>query len=295
MKGTFVINLEPLGPFKFVSKPFILALTPIEISQEGRKLVAWWKFDETEGDTATDSSGQNHSGTLIGGPQWQPSGGKIGGALAFDGIDDYIDCGSREDLNLLGAVSVSAWIKLAGPAQDQKIVGNQDNASGGFKVGLFGNKLEMEVRDSSNVGISNRSVEGGTTLEPGVWYHVVGTYHQGESMKTYVNAKLDREFTIPGMLAPSGGTLKIGCEPFYDLYWFNGLIDDLQIYNYPLAETEIAALYSGESPPVVAQVKVPAVTEEEPEKKGNWIPISIVVAIAVVIGAAVIDKRKTAD
>ena len=75
--------------------------------------MAWWKFDETEGDTATDSSGQNHSGTLIGGPQWQPSGGKIGGALAFDGIDDYIDCGSREDLNLLGAVSVSAWIKLA--------------------------------------------------------------------------------------------------------------------------------------------------------------------------------------
>lgn len=254
--------------------------------------MAWWKFDETAGDTATDSSGQNHNGTLMGEPQWQPSGGKIGGALAFDGIDDYIDCGSHEDLNLLGAVSVSVWIKLAGPAMDQKIVGNQDNASGGFKVGIFDNKFEMEVRDSSNVGTSIRSVEGGTVLESGLWYHIVAIFSQGEALKVYVNGKLDRELTTPNMLAPSGGTLKIGREPFYDLYWFNGLMDDLQIYNYPLVETQIAALYSGEGLPVIAQIETPTTTGEEPEKKSNWIPVLIIVAIAIVIGAIVDGKRK---
>ena len=53
----------------------------------------------------TDSSGNDHVGTLMGGPQWQPDGGKVGGALAFDGVDDYIDCGTPEDLNLTKASS----------------------------------------------------------------------------------------------------------------------------------------------------------------------------------------------
>ena len=286
MKGTFVFNLEPLGPFKFVSKPYILAMKPIEIPETQRKRVAWWKFDEPEGDAMSDSSGTDPLGTLVGGPQWQPGGGKVGGALAFDGVDDYTDCGSHEDLNLTRAVSVSAWIKLAGPAEDQKIVGNQDNISGGYKVGVYDNKLELEIRDSSNLYTNNRFVEGGTVLEPGVWYHVVGTYCQGGSIKVYVNAKLDREIVTPSILAPSAGTLKIGREPFSDLFWFNGLMDDLQIYNYPLAEAEIASLYSGKAP-------IAAVNEFDISSGGNrrnWTVISVIFAVSAVAAAIAVLK-----
>ena len=77
LKGTFVFNLQPLGPFKFVSKPYTLALSPLKIPEVKRKLVAWWKFDETEGSNANDSSGNNNMGALAGGPQWQPANGKI--------------------------------------------------------------------------------------------------------------------------------------------------------------------------------------------------------------------------
>jgi hypothetical protein len=283
-----------LGPFKFVSQPYTLALTPIEITQAERKLLAWWKLDETEGDTVDDSSGNNYGGMLVGGPQWQPDGGKVGGALAFDGVDDHIDCGTNVNLNLTKAVSVSAWIKLTGPAQDQKIIGNQDNTSGGYKVGIYENKLELEIRDSGNAPTQNRYVEGGTALEPDVWYHVVGTYCQGGSIKTYVNGKLDREIATPSLLGSSAGAVKIGCEPFDDLYWFKGLMDDLQIYNYPLAEADIAALYSGKGPPMFAQIEAPTVSTEEPEKKSNWIPVSVIVAVAIAVGVLIVRKRKTA-
>ncbi len=72
MTGTFIATLEPLGPFKFECKPYVLALSPIKIPKADRKLVAWWKFDEAEGSSAADSSGNNIIGTVSGNPQWQP-------------------------------------------------------------------------------------------------------------------------------------------------------------------------------------------------------------------------------
>jgi post-segregation antitoxin (ccd killing protein) len=291
--GTLTFNLQPLGPFKFVSKPYVLAFAPVEIPEAQRKLVAWWKFDETEGKEISDSSGNKFIGTLIGNPQWQPTGGKTGGALEFDGDGDYIECGRDEGLNISGAVTIAAWIKLSKSTTDQKIAGNQDNITGGYKLSIFSDKAELEVRDSGNLLRNNRFVDGGTILQPGVWYHIAGTYGQGGSIKTYVNAKLDREQETLTILAPSTGPLKIGCEPFSGECLFNGLMDDLRIYNYPLSQTEITALYSGETLPTTAQAQVPATAEEEPGTIGKWIPALVIVIVAVAAAALAIRSKKT--
>ena len=77
--------------------------------------VAYWTLDETEGDTANDSVG-NYNGTLVGNPIWQPNDGIVGGALQFDGVDDYVST----DLVLNpadGAFSIFAWIKGGAPGQ----------------------------------------------------------------------------------------------------------------------------------------------------------------------------------
>lgn len=71
--------------------------------------IAHFKFDETKGPIANDSA-RNRDGTVYGSPQWQPTGGVIGGALQLDGIDDYVRIESL--LNPAnGALSVFAWIK----------------------------------------------------------------------------------------------------------------------------------------------------------------------------------------
>ena len=290
--GTLTLKLEPLGPFKFMSKPYVLSFKPVIIPESERKLVAWWKFDEPDGVNASDSSGNKFTGTLAGNPQWQSGAGKYGGALEFDGDGDSIECGPDDGLNITGGVSIAAWIKLAKSTPDQKIAGNQDNISGGYKLSIFSDKAEFEVRDSGNALRNNRFIDGGTVLQPGVWYHIVGTYSQGEYIKTYVNAKLDREQQTTNILAASSGPLKIGCEPFSGECQFNGLMDDLRIYNYPLSEAEVSALYSGRPlpKPTTAQAEVLATSAQEPEKRSNWIPVSVIVAIA--IGAAVLVSRK---
>lgn len=270
-----------------------MSLTPFKIPEAERKLVAWWKFDEAQGDNIVDSSGNKFTGTLVGNPQWQPAGGKAGGALEFDGDGDFIECGPDEGLNITGGVTIAAWIKLAKSTPDQKIVGNQDNVSGGYKLSIFSDKAEFEVRDSGNALRNNRFVDGGTVLQPDVWYHVVGTYGQGGAIKTYVNAKLDREQETSNILAASSGPLKIGCEPFSGECQFNGLMDDLRIYNYPLSEAEVAALYAGKE----LQPAAPEILAASGEKTGasNYLilVVLIVVIVAVAAGLAIRKQKPT--
>ncbi|MHC4168510.1 MAG: hypothetical protein ACYSWQ_16280 [Planctomycetota bacterium] len=61
-------------------------------------LVGHWRFDEGSGTTAFDSSGNGNDGTLNGGPNWVV--GYLGGALEFDGSDDWVDCGNDPSLDL---------------------------------------------------------------------------------------------------------------------------------------------------------------------------------------------------
>jgi hypothetical protein len=86
--------------------------------------VAYWTLDETEGDIAYDSAGI-HDGTLMGNAAWQPDGGQTGGALRFDGLDDYVM--TEYVVNpAAGAFSVFAWIN--GGMAGQVIIAQQANA-----------------------------------------------------------------------------------------------------------------------------------------------------------------------
>jgi len=200
-------------------------------------LVARYTFDGN----ANDSAGSNN-GTATGLPTY--STGKFSQAIRLDGVDDYVDCGSGASLNLTGAVTVSAWIRLSASGLDQKIAGNQDNTTGGYKFGVFTNdKVEFEIRTSANAGTLNRTTAGGTVLTPGVWYHVAGAYSQGNYIRTYVNGVLDRELATTSVLGTSTGTLKIGCEPFTTSgSLFNGLVDEVQVYKTALSAGQVAWL-----------------------------------------------------
>ena len=72
-------------------------------------MVGWWKFDETDGNIAYDSSGNGNNGNLTNGPIWVT--GKISGALSFDGSDDFVDLGNSSNLALTLNKSLSIWLK----------------------------------------------------------------------------------------------------------------------------------------------------------------------------------------
>ena len=72
-------------------------------------LVGWWKFDDGSGTTARDWSGQGNTGTLVNSPTWVV--GKIGGALSFNGSNQYIAF-SPTSVAGLNKGAISIWIKM---------------------------------------------------------------------------------------------------------------------------------------------------------------------------------------
>jgi len=200
-------------------------------------LMALYEFENN----ANDTSGNGNDATLYNGPTY--AAGQIGQAISLDGVDDLVDCGYDATLNITGAVTVSAWINVTTGARDQKVAGNQDGSTGGYKMGVYSdNKVEFEVRNPLNQSTNNRSVGGGTVLTTGVWYHVAGVYSQGNYIRTYVNGKLDRELVTTAKLGLSSGPLRLGREPMSLGSFFSGKLDDVRVYNYALSPAEIMSL-----------------------------------------------------
>src|SRR3989344_3227356 len=94
-------------------------------------LVGHWTFDEGSGTTAQDSSGNNNTGILTNGPTWTT--GKIGQALNFDGVDDYVDVANESnfDFERTDPFSISLWVNYNTTATNMALV-NKMQPSGNF-------------------------------------------------------------------------------------------------------------------------------------------------------------------
>jgi hypothetical protein len=197
-------------------------------------LIAAYAFEND----VLDGSGNGNDATVNGDPVFVE--GMVGMALEFDGSGDFLDCGANPILALTDAVSVSAWIKVAVAGADHKVGGNQDGANGGYKMSVYGDKIEFEIRTAANSAVLNRSVAGGTIIEVDTWYHVVGVYSLEDGyIRTYVNGELDRELLTTEALGASPGSLVIGAEPFNTgSYNFNGIMDEVCVYNKALSAAE---------------------------------------------------------
>lgn len=201
-------------------------------------VVGWWKLDETEGENAGDSSGNNHTGTLIGNPQWRPSGGKIGGALEFDGVDDYVETDYAADLS---SWTVAAWVKgsaAPSPEWPSGPVHREKN----YQINWNHGTDAFRGAAGTQVGGTWYAASFGD-LQGGKWYYLVATY-DGESLKAYRDGVLITNNSDPsGLPEAESETLKLGRHPLTADY-FSGTVDDVRIYNYALGEGEIELIYN---------------------------------------------------
>jgi len=204
---------------------------------------AHWELDETEGSIAYDSVG-DHDGTLNGNPLWQPAGGKIAGALEFDGIDDYVSTPFILD-PAKGSLSTFAWIK--GGAPGQVIISQTDGIGGTGETWLgadpSGGKLVSGLVPPPAGRFVPQPLESQSIITEGQWHHI-GFVWDGSYRFLYVDGievAKDAAAQIP--LKSSDGGLYIGADKTLDEgTFFSGLIDDVRIYNVALSAEKIAAL-----------------------------------------------------
>ena len=209
-------------------------------------MVGWWTFEET-GTTASDSSGFANNGTMYSSSTvtdlHTTSGCKSGsGCGNFDGVDDWIDVGSKTSLNALADnFTVGAWVKTSVNSGLRIFVGRSND----WRIQKSGNTCQFEHRNQSQNLVYPQQTN--TSSE---WLFLVGVFSKSEGMaRLYINGVLVDSKAQTGTTRTGNTQNQIGnnyawhADGTYNDYWWNGLIDDVRIYNRALSAAEIKAIY----------------------------------------------------
>jgi hypothetical protein len=215
-----------------------------------RAVVGYWNFDEAGGTTAYDGSDYGNDGTLYNNPAWTagapaPGGGSQGTALQFDGVDDYVDCGSNESLDITDAITIEAWVKLADiPVVSPvfHIIASKHSAVNeayNLVVSDTTKKARFILIPSSGWADRQR-VESVTSILDDSWHHK-------SYLKIYVDGQQEGEVAWAQSIGTNASSLYVGGNPDGDRV-VDGLIDEVRIYNRALSAEEIRYHYNRGGP-----------------------------------------------
>jgi len=201
---------------------------------------------DNQNEPVTDYSTNSYDG-VVSGAVWN-SDGLIGGAMSFDGVDDFINFGSLSELEAgLSELTVSAWVNSNTLIGNHEIMRNvQTDNSGQFMLRLVGDKIRFGV----NTG-NYDYVETIGTVSAQTWHNIVGVW-DGSQIMIYVDGQLDSAKSQTGTLSTAVNNLAIGCFDANNQNscafgsQFNGLIDEVNIYNIALSAEQIDLNYQVE-------------------------------------------------
>ena len=197
-------------------------------------LVAAYAFDEAVGLTVGDRSGNGNAGTISGATR--ALAGRFGGALSFDGVNDWVSVADSASLDLSASMTLEAWVRPTTAGASWRTVVMKEQP-GQLVYALYGN--EGAGRPSGHVFVGGeRDVRGGVGSVPlNAWTHLAAAYGGG-SLRLYVNGTLASTLALSGSMPASASPLRIGGNAVWP-EWFAGLVDEVRVYNRALTQPEI--------------------------------------------------------
>ncbi len=268
-----------------------------------------YKLNSGAGTVAVDSAGNGHDG-VINGAEWQPGGfnGK-GYALSFQGGTTVEDADAGDYLNGLDATTVAIWIKS-----------NATNSDRGFVTGVppAGQDRVFTMRyDSSGASFGGTSlvkmgiqstggdqqIESSSNIQTTEWQHLAMTWESGGEIRFYVNGVEDE---VAGRNNPNNTgetseitTLIIGKGGKDASNGWDGLIDEVRIFDTALTAEEIQQIMTGNDNATAARAPQPddAATDILPEPTLSWEPGDFAVEHDVYLGTDLddVNNATTAD
>jgi len=223
-------------------------------------LVGWWKFDETSGTSAADSSGNGKTATVYASPTW--SVGQINNCLYLPGESGKF--ATATGVALTADFTVAFWVKSFGTAwqgtgstfgflSTQTSSDSNLGANGIRFDGASGGKgITANIRNGAN---NSELYVGGQEYVPSgaidVWNHYAATFNNTTKVaKVYWNG-------VEGLSSTHGGFTRNASEsrPVYIGHLYinhernmKGWLDDVRIYNRALSADDISALYAVTAP-----------------------------------------------
>ena len=177
--------------------------------------------------------------------------------IDYDGVSGYSTISDSSTLDIQGAMSIGAWIKLdtlTTTPSDPAIYARYDGTTAGTRQFWFSYRnagsdkgIALYVVDSSNVLRGAYRTDWSPSID--TWYYIMGVFSPSNYMRIYINSVLDYEITtsIPADVHSTSIDSYIGAAPNYSTgYHFDGKIDLVQQYNQALTSQEILNNYNAQ-------------------------------------------------
>jgi len=200
--------------------------------------VASWSGDTGAG----DAQGKNN-GAMLNGLAFEA--GKSGMAFSLDGVNDFVRVPDSPGLDLFKELTIDAWIKVeeGTSGAGQVILSKYIGADGmrGYELAVVDQKLRLLALSQGEAQTCN--LLSASEIDYGKWTHVAGTINAKEC-RVYIDGKL--EGTAPGLpsIQQNNNPLYLGVHGNSEIGYFNGLIDEVELYDRALSAADIAAIYA---------------------------------------------------
>jgi hypothetical protein len=207
--------------------------TPVDPGSDG--LVAYYAMENN----TDDSSGNELHGTIFGDPTFVEGPAGYGTAMAFDGVDDYVDFGNDPLFDITEQVTLALWVNTQdiGTGQDNPWLGKGDTSYmiKGFRTG---NQIEFFIYDG---GWNSSFADVGDSFN-GEWHHAAGTF-DGEQFLIYVDGELETTLGYEGVgIVPNTYNVAIGTNTQASGRFSESIMDEAVIYNRALSAGEVRYL-----------------------------------------------------
>jgi hypothetical protein len=193
--------------------------------------VAAYGFEETSTTTVADDSGNGHSGTILGGAVHVT--GHNGTALSFDGVNERVSIPDSPAFAMTTALTLEAWVKPVATAGWHTAVLKE--RPGDLSYALYGSGPDKPNGQVFSGGYGQATAPSATPAN--TWSHIAMTFN-GTAVKVFVNGAQVASTNFNGTITNGSGPLDIGGNSVWG-EWFNGVIDDVRVYNRALTAAEI--------------------------------------------------------
>jgi hypothetical protein len=208
-------------------------------------LIAYYPFNGN----ANDVSGNGHTGSVNGATLTVDRFNSNNSSYVFNGVDNFINLGN---LGGYSSHTFAGWFKIEG----------QQNSWGVLVSKLYNDlyifqNSEVRIDPDDGTGYKMSSQVGSGTdwegevinnsIEPTIWHHFVFMYDDNvKSIKVYIDNQLVSTVVVTGYVDVATTPTYIGARPYWNgptVFFFNGKIDDVRIYNRALNAQEVNALF----------------------------------------------------
>ena len=203
-------------------------------------MAAWYPGDNNGRDIAGGNNGALQNGTTF-------ATGKVGQAFSFDGMDDQITVPHNANQNGGTQITIDAWINPTSIIHGQPIAQKRSSGNiGGYTFETThspfapDNGLQWAIMIAGAYHILQTPAN---VLTIGTFQHVAATY-DGTTMRIYVDGVEKANMAASGSIDPTTDPVLIGRNAANNTIVWNGLIDELEIFNRALSQAEIAAIFN---------------------------------------------------